>query len=65
MLLRATPTLPGRGAHRMEEPGSFLSVIGSSGARVGNTPQALEGQGQKAVRRHPIGSPSGHMSIVA
>lgn len=64
MLPRATPTLPGRGALWSEEPGSFLSVVRSSGARVGNTPRALEGQGQKAVRGRPIGSPSGHMSIV-
>ena len=44
--------------------GSFLSVVGNSGARVGNTPRALEGQGRKAVHGRPIGSPLGHGSIV-
>ena len=45
-------------------PGSLLSVVGNSGARVGNTPRALEGQGRKAVHGRPIGSPLGHGSIV-
>ena len=51
-------------AHLGGRPGSFLSVVGNSGARVGNTPRALLGQGRKAVRGRPIGSPSGLASIV-
>ena len=53
MLPRATPTLPGRGALWSEEPGSFLSVVRSSGARVGNTPRALEGAGAEGRPRAP------------
>ena len=39
-------------------PGRFLSVVfGGHAARASNTPRALEGQGKKAARGRPVGSP--------
>lgn len=41
------------------------SVVWASGSCAGNTPRPSTGQGQGAVRRRPIGSPSGHGAIVS
>ena len=47
-----------------EGPAVSYQSSGNSCARVGNTPRALWGQGQKAVRGRPIGGPFGHIAIV-
>ncbi len=51
MLLPATPTLPGRGSSWRKARQFSYQFVGNSGARVGNTPRALEGQGRQGRPR--------------
>ena len=45
-------------------PGSFLSVVRSGGRLRRQHPRPSSGQGQTAIRRRPIGGPSGLARIV-
>ena len=59
--LPATPTLPGRGARARQFP---ISRSERRAPSVATPPGPSSGQGQTAIRRRPIGGPSGLARIV-
>ena len=59
--LPATPTLPGRGARARQFP---ISRPGRRAPPVATPPGPSSGQGRTAIRRRPIGGPSGLARIV-
>ena len=59
--LPATPTLPGRGARARQFP---ISRSERRAPPVATPPGPSSGQGQTAIRRRPIGGPSGLARIV-
>ena len=59
--LPATPTLPGRGARARQFP---ISRLERRAPPVATPPGPSSGQGQTAIRRRPIGGPSGLARIV-